>query len=57
MKIVIKGKKWKKLVRRSRDAALDVSELARAGAEAVGRRAEDAVSRRRWRATSRSSSA
>ena len=37
MKIVIKGKKWKKLVRRSRDAALDVSELARAGAEAVGR--------------------
>ena len=45
MKIVIKGKKWKKLVRRSRDAALDVSELARAGAEAVGRRAEDAVSR------------
>ncbi|MCI8680473.1 MAG: zinc ribbon domain-containing protein [Oscillospiraceae bacterium] len=47
MKIVIKGKKWKKLVRRSRDAALDVSELARAGAEAVGRRAEDAVSRTR----------
>ena len=47
MKIVMKGKKWKKLVRRTQNAAMDVSELARAGAEAVGRRAEDAVSRSR----------
>ena len=27
MKIVIKGKKWKKLVRRSRDAALEKHQL------------------------------
>ena len=47
MKIVIKGKKYRKLVRRTRDAALDMTELARAGAEAVGRRAEDAASRSR----------
>lgn len=45
MKIIIKGKKWKKLVRRTQDAAMDMSELARAGAEAVGRRAEDVAAR------------
>lgn len=47
MKIVIKGKRWKKLVRRTRNAAMDVSELARAGVDAVGGWAEDAAARTR----------
>jgi len=36
---------WNTLVRRTEDAALDVTEAARAGVELLGRRAEDSVTR------------
>lgn len=45
MKVTVKSKKLKKLVRRTKAAALDVTELARSGVELVGRRAEDAAGR------------
>lgn len=43
MEFIWEKKGWNRLLRRTRDAALDVSEAARSGAELAGQRAGDAL--------------
>ena len=45
MTVIVSKKRLKKLVRRTKAAALDMTELAKSGVELVGRRAEDAAGR------------